>query len=183
MIYIGFTHVMGFPGDASGKESTCQCRRRKRCWFHLWVGKIPWRRAWQPIPVFLAWRIPRTEGPGRLQSIGLQRVGHNWSDLAHTRTQVIHFCLQSTLGNLCLLRNLPIPFRLSVLLVLNLFIIFSYYPLLSIGLIVMFLFTYLGDLCLSIFFLFFFSGIAETCKEFLLITYVNIYFHLQNSHR
>ena len=25
----------------------------ERCWFHLWVGKIPWRRAWQPTPVFL----------------------------------------------------------------------------------------------------------------------------------
>ena len=30
----------------------------------------------------LAWRIPWTEGPGRLQSIGLQRVGHDGSDLA-----------------------------------------------------------------------------------------------------
>ena len=29
----------------------------------------------------LAWRIPWTEEPGRLQSMGLQRVGHNW---AHT---------------------------------------------------------------------------------------------------
>ena len=26
----------------------------------------------------LAWRIPWTEGPGRLQSMGLQSVGHNW---------------------------------------------------------------------------------------------------------
>ena len=26
----------------------------------------------------LAWRIPRTEEPGGLQSIGLQRVGHDW---------------------------------------------------------------------------------------------------------
>ena len=25
----------------------------------------------------LAWRIPQTEGPGRLQSMGSQRVGHN----------------------------------------------------------------------------------------------------------
>ena len=25
----------------------------------------------------LAWKIPRTEEPGRLQSMGLQRVGHN----------------------------------------------------------------------------------------------------------
>ena len=29
----------------------------------------------------LSWRIPWTEEPGRLQSIGLQRVRHNWSDL------------------------------------------------------------------------------------------------------
>ena len=31
----------------------------------------------------IARRIPQIEEPGRLQSIGLQRVGHNWSDLAH----------------------------------------------------------------------------------------------------
>ena len=33
----------------------------------------------------LAWRIPWTEEPGRLWSIGLQRVGHNWGDTACTR--------------------------------------------------------------------------------------------------
>ena len=31
----------GLPGGTSGKESTCQCRRRKRCRFNPWVGKIP----------------------------------------------------------------------------------------------------------------------------------------------
>ena len=30
----------------------------------------------------LAWRIPWTEKPGRLQSMGSHRVGHDWSDLA-----------------------------------------------------------------------------------------------------
>ena len=30
----------------------------------------------------LAWRMPWTEEPGGLQSIGLQRVRHNWSNLA-----------------------------------------------------------------------------------------------------
>ena len=30
----------------------------------------------------LAWRIPWLEEPGGLQSMGLQRVGHNWSNLA-----------------------------------------------------------------------------------------------------
>ena len=44
---------MGFPGGASGKELTCQCRRHKRRGFKPWVGKIPQRRAWQPTPVFL----------------------------------------------------------------------------------------------------------------------------------
>ena len=37
---------------------------------------------------FLAWRIPWTEEPGR-SSIGLHRVGHDWSDLAHTQRLVL----------------------------------------------------------------------------------------------
>ena len=37
----------------AGKESSCQCRRHKRLRFNPWVGKIPWRRVWQPTPVFL----------------------------------------------------------------------------------------------------------------------------------
>ena len=32
----------------------------------------------------LAWRSPRTEGPGGLRSLRSQRVGHDRSDLAHT---------------------------------------------------------------------------------------------------
>ena len=38
------------PRWFSGKESTCQCRRSG---FNPWVRKIPWRRKWQPTPVFL----------------------------------------------------------------------------------------------------------------------------------
>ena len=34
----------------SSEESACQC---KRCRFSLWVGKMPWRRKWQPTSVFL----------------------------------------------------------------------------------------------------------------------------------
>ena len=41
------------PTWLSGKESVCQCRRGKRCRFNPWVRKIPWRRAWQPTPLFL----------------------------------------------------------------------------------------------------------------------------------
>ena len=65
----------GFSGGASGKESTCQCRRCKRCGFYPWVRKIPWRRAWQPTSVYLPGDTPLTEEPARLQSTGSQRVG------------------------------------------------------------------------------------------------------------
>ena len=50
------SHVLsapGFPGGTHGKEPACPCKRHKRCKFSPWVGKIPWRRAWQPTPVFL----------------------------------------------------------------------------------------------------------------------------------
>ena len=40
---------LGLPDGASGKEPVCQCRRCKRRGFNPWVGKIPWRRAWQPL--------------------------------------------------------------------------------------------------------------------------------------
>ena len=42
-------------------------------WVGPWVGKIPWRRPWQPTPAF-SWRIPWTEEPGGLQSMGSHRV-------------------------------------------------------------------------------------------------------------
>ena len=42
--------AVGFPWWLGGKESTCQCRRHG---FDPWIGKIPWRRKWQPTPVFL----------------------------------------------------------------------------------------------------------------------------------
>ena len=41
---------MGFPRWCGSKESACQSRR---CRFDPWVGKIPWRRKWQPTTVFL----------------------------------------------------------------------------------------------------------------------------------
>ena len=44
--------------------------------FNPWVGKIPWRRAWQPTPVFLPGESPWTEESGRLQSM--------WSQVSDT---------------------------------------------------------------------------------------------------
>ena len=61
---------------------TQMSRIHLQCWRHgfdPWVGKIPWRRAWQPTPVFTPGASPWTEEPGGLQSMGLQRVGHDWA--------------------------------------------------------------------------------------------------------
>ena len=44
---------VGLLVGASGKEPTCECRRHKKHRFNPWVGKMPWRRKWQPTPVFL----------------------------------------------------------------------------------------------------------------------------------
>ena len=41
---------LDFPGGASGKELTYQCRRHG---FDPWVGEMPWRKTWQLTPVFL----------------------------------------------------------------------------------------------------------------------------------
>ena len=58
-------------------------------WFHLYVvqrqanlvcGNISnSEKAVAPHSSTLAWKIPWTEEPGRLQSMGLPRVGHNWA--------------------------------------------------------------------------------------------------------
>ena len=52
------------PGGASGKEPVCQCRRCKKHGFNPWVGKICWRRAWLPTPIFLPREPLWTEEPG-----------------------------------------------------------------------------------------------------------------------
>ena len=68
--------------------------------------KIPWRRARKSTPSsILAWRIPCTEETGRLQSIGLHRVGHNWSDLAHV---CVYACVcVLVFPRASMVRNLP----------------------------------------------------------------------------
>ena len=91
---------MGFPGNSVGKESAYNTGDQfNSTQVSSWVGKIPWRRERLHTPVFwpgefhglyspsekamaphsstLAWKIPWTEEPGRLQSMGSLRVGHD----------------------------------------------------------------------------------------------------------
>ena len=70
---------VGFPGGASRKELTCQCTRHET---QLWSldQEDPLEEGMATHSSILAWRISRTEEPGRLQSMGLQGIRHDWSD-------------------------------------------------------------------------------------------------------
>ena len=81
---------MDFPGGASGKESTCLCRRPKRSGFDPWVGKIPWSRKWQPTPLFL----PGTFH-GQRSLAGCSVWGHRESDMTE------HICCCCSGAQLC----------------------------------------------------------------------------------
>ena len=74
----------GKPWWLSGKESTYPCRRRRRRVFDRWVGKNPWRRTWQPTPVFL----PR-ESHGQRSLVGFCPWGRkelDTTELLNTHT-------------------------------------------------------------------------------------------------
>ena len=78
---------MCFLGGSSGKEPACQCRRCKRWGFNSWVSNILWRRAWQPISIFLP-----EESYGKRSLAGYSPQGckesSDWNDLAR-----MHFLL------------------------------------------------------------------------------------------
>ena len=78
---------MGFPGGSVIKEPTCQCRRHG---FNPWVRKIPWKRKWPSIPVFL---LEKSHGQGNMQAIVHRAVKSQTQlsdSLSHTHTHFIN---------------------------------------------------------------------------------------------
>jgi len=82
------------------KKSNCQCKRYS---FDSWVGKTPWRRKWQPTPVFLPGK-----SPGQRNLVGYgpwsqKRIGHDLATkYTHTHTHThtythTHFTLRPLL--------------------------------------------------------------------------------------
>ena len=80
--FMATQNIKGFPGGASGKEPTCQCRRCKRARFDPWVGKTTYRRKWQPTPVFLP---GESHGP---RDLVVHRVEKSRTRLKRLSTQV-----------------------------------------------------------------------------------------------
>ena len=64
---------MGLPWGLSGKESACQC---SRCRFSPWIGKMPWKRKWQPTPVLLPGKCH-----GQKSLVGYSPWGRKESDI------------------------------------------------------------------------------------------------------
>jgi len=60
------------------KKSPCQCRRHR---FDPWVGKIPWKKKWQPSPVF----VPG-ESHGTRSLAGYIPQGHKASDITEQQS-------------------------------------------------------------------------------------------------
>ena len=95
---------LGFPAGASDKESSCQCRGPDRHGFEPSVGKVPWRGAWQPTPVFLPGGF---HGQRSLTGYSPQgrTVRHDWSNLARMHgllriNQVLKHLFNSIIQNL-----------------------------------------------------------------------------------
>ena len=66
--------------EHSGKESACWCKRLE---FHVWVGKIPWRKKWQFTPVFLPAKSHRQRS-----SVGYSPWGNKESDTTEHSTRI-----------------------------------------------------------------------------------------------
>ena len=74
--------MAGFPGGSDGKQSAL-----KADGFDPWVGKIAWRRKWQPTPVFLP---GESHGQGSL--VGYSPEGCKESDtIEATQHAYTHF--------------------------------------------------------------------------------------------
>ena len=80
----------GFPDGSEVKASACICPQCGRARFNPWIGKMPWRRKWQPTPVFLP-----GESHGWRSLVGYSPLGRKEWDT----TELLHFHFQE--GSVC----------------------------------------------------------------------------------
>ena len=71
--------------------------------FYPWVWKVHWRREWQPTPVFLPGESQGQRSLVGFKSMGSQRVGYDWSNLAHRLWECYLFMNRERLKYYCIL--------------------------------------------------------------------------------
>ena len=85
-----YIHIyVDFPGGSEGKESACD----ERSGFEPWIGKIPWRRGWQPSPVSLSGKFHGQRSPASYSPCGCKEL-----DMTERLNQTEHTCLYTWTG-------------------------------------------------------------------------------------
>ena len=79
-----------FPDGSDSKASVCNVRQSG---FNPWVGKIPWRRKWQPPPVFLS-----EEFHGQRGLVSYSPWGHKESDTTEWLTHTLRLFYWTSSG-------------------------------------------------------------------------------------
>ena len=93
MEYNCFVRCQVLPKWHSGKESACQYRKQEM-WIWSLGGEDSLEKEVAIHSRILAWKIPRTEEPGGLQSMRLQGVWHYWvTEGTHTFTIALQCCV------------------------------------------------------------------------------------------
>ena len=77
----------GLPQWLSSKESACNAGATRTAGLTPELGRFPWRRAWQPTPVFLGLENPMDRGAWRTT---VHRDKKSWTRLKRLRTQAAH---------------------------------------------------------------------------------------------
>ena len=97
--WLGHMYIWDFPHSSAVKNRPALFRRHKKCEFNPWVKEDALEEGMATHSSILAWEIPRTEEPGGLYSMELQRVRHDWRDWAACMCAcvcvcvcVFHFC-------------------------------------------------------------------------------------------
>ena len=82
---LGRINAGGFAGGSNSKESTCNAGDPGSI---PGLERCPGEGHGYPLQ-YSCWRIPGTEEPGGLQSLGSQRVRHNWATNRHTQSHQV----------------------------------------------------------------------------------------------
>ena len=134
--------VIGYPLQYSWSsivaqliKNSLQCRKPG---FSPWAMKIPWRREWQSIPVFLPGEFHGQRSHGKLQSMGSHRVGHDWVTNTFTfinleETISLNFLTTTESNRICEKKWMPIKFPLFILFFLLISFILLYFIFLAVS--------------------------------------------------